>query len=147
MKKKSLISGLAALSVLAITAGATSALAASPNANSNLLPTRFKTHQSEKEGKKLTTEQKTTLKAKLAAVDSALAAGDYNAWVKAETEINAKAPILTKITSANFSQYVQAYNLRKQADAIMVSLGLEGKMGQGIGRGIGRGELNGNSQK
>jgi hypothetical protein len=58
---------------------------------------------------------------KQAAVLAALDANDYNAWVKA---VGTSSPMLSKINQNNFPQYVQAYNLRKQADAILVSLGL-----------------------
>ena len=58
---------------------------------------------------------------KQAAVTAALDANDYNAWV---TAVGTSSPMLGKINQTNFSQYAQAYNLRKQADAILVSLGL-----------------------
>lgn len=66
-----------------------------------------------------------TLKAarlkKQQAVAAALDASDYNAWV---TAVGTSSPMVTKITASNFPQYVQAYQLRKQADAIMTGLGL-----------------------
>ena len=63
------------------------------------------------------------------AVDSALQAGDYNAWVQA---VGTSSPILTKINATNFPKFVQAYQLRKQADAIMAELGLNQGMKYGI---------------
>ena len=55
------------------------------------------------------------------AVTAALDASDYNAWV---TAVGTSSPMVTKITASNFPQYVQAYQLRKQADLIMTGLGL-----------------------
>jgi len=86
---------------------------------------------------------RTAMETKFAAVKTALSAGDYNAWVTAQTAINEDCPLLTKITVDNFSQYVQAYNLRTQADTIMQDLGVDGPglgdfgfgmMGAGHGR-------------
>ncbi len=72
------------------------------------------------------------------AVTAALDAGDYNAWVAA---VGADSAIAQKINSEdNFSKYVQAYNLMKQADSIMNDLGLKQGMGPGMGRpGMGMG--------
>jgi len=66
---------------------------------------------------------------KQAAVDAALQASDYNAWVQA---VGTSSPILTKINVNNFPKFVQAYQLRKQADAIMTELGLNQGMKYGI---------------
>ncbi len=76
-------------------------------------------------------------KTEMDAVTAALTAGNYTDWVTAEKVINTNSPILTKITADNFSQYVQAYNLQKQADAIFTQLGVGrgGDMG-GFGHGI-----------
>ncbi len=49
--------------------------------------------------------------AKRAAIQAALDAGDYNAWVKA---VGAKNPLLKKITADNFSLYVQYKTLMKE---------------------------------
>jgi hypothetical protein len=74
--------------------------------------------------------EQTAQTAKQAAIDAAIAAGDYNAWVKA---VGDKCPLLKKITAANFSQYVQAENLMKQARAIYLQLGIN--QGEGAGKG------------
>lgn len=79
------------------------------------------------------TEQKT----KVDAIETALKNSDYNAWVTAVKVENTNSPLLTKITSSNFASYVQAYNLRKQADTIMKGLGVNG---EGFGMG-GRGQV------
>lgn len=67
-------------------------------------------------------EQKT----KNDAVRDALGAGNYNAWAAAEKAINENCPKLKKINANNFSQYLEAWKLRQQADNIMKDLGLEG---------------------
>ncbi len=66
---------------------------------------------------------------KQAAVAAAIQANDYNAWVQA---VGANSPMLTKINADNFPKFVQAHQLRKQADAIMTELGLNQgmKLGQ-----------------
>ncbi len=56
------------------------------------------------------------------AVESALNSGDYNAWVKA---VGTSSPMLKKINSGNFAKYVQAYQLRMQANTIMTELGFD----------------------
>ena len=64
------------------------------------------------------------------AVQAALQAGDYNAWVVA---VGSSSPMLAKINQSNFAQFVQAHQLRQQADAIMTGLGIEHgfRLGQG----------------
>lgn len=75
------------------------------------------------------------LQTKEAAVKAAIDANDYNAWVAAVKNINSSAPILTKITSSNFSTYVSAVKLEEQANATFQSLGIKG---QGMGwKGMG----------
>jgi hypothetical protein len=91
--------------------------------------------------KTMTADQKAALDAKMkaaeeaqvtkqTAIDAAISAGDYNAWVKA---VGDKSPLLKKITASNFSQYVQAENLMKQAAAIYQQLGIN--QGEGLGKG------------
>ena len=74
----------------------------------------------------------------MAAVNAALTNGDYTAWVAAETALSPNAPILQKITAANFSSYSDAYKLRVQADTILKGLGLTGNMGWGMMGGAGK---------
>lgn len=153
MKKKYIISSLAALSVLAIAAGATSVLAASPNASStvNSLMGKLKMRSEQS----LTAEQKTQMQekiaeretimaereTKMAAMKATILSGDYTAWVAAEKTLNPDSPLLTKITAANFNKFVEAVKLQDQADSIMKELGIEGRegMGPGMGRGMGLG--------
>jgi len=63
-------------------------------------------------------------KAKRDAVNAALEAGDYTAWVAAEKAINENCPTLEKINANNFNRYVEAWKLRQQADSIMEELGI-----------------------
>lgn len=147
MKKKLIISGLAVLSVLAITAAASSVLAADSSVDSSAdsQSTKVRMHRNMPE---LTDAQKAEMEAKMAeqktkmeAVETALTNGDYNAWILAQKAINENCPMLEKITADNFSKYVEANNLRKQADNIMKDLGIgEGREGMGLG---GFGGLNG----
>jgi hypothetical protein len=81
-----------------------------------------------------------TRKAKADAVNAALEAGDYNAWVTAEKAVNENSPILSKITADNFSKYSEAYKLRKQADSILTELGVNDHGDKGFGPGGMRGE-------
>lgn len=150
MKKHYLIGGLSALTILATTAGVIGVVQASPNNGSGL----GKFSQGKMRGaevrQNLTETQKADLKIKMAtqktkleAVQTALDAGNYDNWVIAMKALNDKSPLLTKITASNFSQYVQANSLSKQAEVIYKTLGLEqggfgpGKM-MGGQRGPGR---------
>jgi len=82
------------------------------------------------------------MKTKSTAVEAALTADDYNAFVKAEGE---NASILKKINATNFPRFVEARKLQDQARVIMTELGLENGQGKGMGQGMGLGlhqELN-----
>lgn len=57
----------------------------------------------------------------LQAIQAAIAANDYAAWVKA---VGADSAMAKKITADNFPQLVQAYQLRQQADNILKTLGI-----------------------
>ena len=79
------------------------------------------------------------MQAKQEAVQAAITAGDYYAWVEAVGE---DCPILEKINEDNFSRYVEAHNYMEQGRAIMEELGVEhggfGKFGGHKGmRGFG----------
>lgn len=78
--------------------------------------------------------------AKMTAVNAALDAGDYNAWVKA---MPTGAPILTKINESNFPKFAEAHKLNEQARVIYKDLGVD-KPERGFGRpGMMRGEASG----
>lgn len=144
MKLNNLTKGVIAFSVLSILAsGVLVASAASDTAASNTAATgkNGRGHGPAKEEmvkpEDMTAEQKAAMEtkkaameAKFAAVKTALAASDYDAWVTAEKAVNENSPVLTKITADNFSKYVEANNLRAQAEAIMEDLGITG-MGMG----------------
>lgn len=80
--------------------------------------------------------KKTEMTTKKTAIEAALTANDYNAWVLAE---GPNAPILKTINATNFSRYVEAHNLRQQSDTIMTELGLTKGEGRGEGMGMGMG--------
>jgi Spy/CpxP family protein refolding chaperone len=148
MKLNNLTKGVIAFSVLSMLAsGVLVASAASDTTTSSTAAVGKNGHGrgSAKEEmvkpENMTAEQKaemetkrTALEAKFTAVKAAITASDYSAWVAAEKAINENSPLLTKITADNFSKYVEANNLRAQAEAIMEDLGIEG-MGLGQGRG------------
>jgi len=126
MKKKYLISGITALTILISAAGLTSAaLASDTGANANKIFNKFFGQKGEKP-QVLTDAQKTEMQAKLDAVKAALAAGDYNAWVAAVKAQGKNSQVLEKINSGNFSRYVEANKLREQADSIFKELGVNG---------------------
>jgi hypothetical protein len=68
----------------------------------------------------------------MTAIEAALKAGDYNAWV---TAMGTNNPWANKITKDNFPKFVQAYNLHQQANQIMTELGIT--TGPGVGLGLG----------
>lgn len=78
-------------------------------------------------------EFRADMEARREAVDSAIGANDYDAWVKAVGE---NAPILEKINKDNFSKFVEAHNLMNQARDIMKELGVERGPMMGSGRGM-----------
>lgn len=86
---------------------------------------------SKKMGNKSNAVSQADREKKQAAVDAALQASDYNAWVQAVGE---NSPILDKINASNFPKFVQAHQLRKQANAIMTELGLDQGMRYGMQR-------------
>lgn len=157
MKLNNLTKGVIAFSVLSmIASGALIASAASDTALSANATGRNHGRGFNKESmvklEDMTDTQKAALETrkaemdlKQAAVKAAIVAGDYNAWVAAEKAMNEDCPLLSKITAANFSKYIEAYNLRAQADVIMKDLGIEGQgmnlgFGAGKGMGMGRGQ-------
>jgi len=71
--------------------------------------------------------------AKMEAVDKAMAANDYDAWVVA---VGKDSPMASKITKENFPKLIEAHNLMKQAREKMKELGLEDNAGmKGFGGG------------
>lgn len=83
--------------------------------------------------------KRTEMQTKMEAVKSALDNSNYTAWVAAEKAVDENSPVLEKITSDNFSKYVEAHQLRSQADSIMSNLGIEKGRGMGLGLGMGDG--------
>jgi len=95
--------------------------------------------------KNLTAAQLATLKqnmtakraaatAKQTAVNNALAANDYNAWVTAE---GTNTALTSKINASNFSKLVDIYNLEKQIKQDQTDLGITNLSGHGFGAGFG----------
>lgn len=145
IKKSQLALGLTTLAIVGAVGLSSSALAASDTNNA------FGLRKNRAEKPALTEEQKTErearrseMEAKLSAVNTALEAGDYNAWVAA---VGADCPMLEKINVTNFNRYVEVYKLRQQEQKIMEELGLKGDnihpgigMGNGVGKGLGLGK-------
>lgn len=149
MKSNNIIKGIVAFSVIALLSGGLVAVNAATNTTTDNLAIGAKAKIHGKNFVSLTADQKVALQAKRetnqaavtakqVAIKAAITKSDYQAWVKA---VGTSNPIVQKINATNFSQYVQAYNLRLQADQIMTNLGL-GK-GEGLGLGLGKGESNG----
>jgi hypothetical protein len=113
MKKKYLVSSIIALTILAATASVGSAvLAADSSSGTDSMLGKVKARFNQN----LTDEQKIEMKTKMEAVKTALNAGDYEAWVKAEKAMNENSPMLKKITTAEqFKTYVES-NKQKEAD-------------------------------
>lgn len=143
MKKSQLALGLTTLAIVGAVGLSSSVLAADGINNG------FSLGKNRTERPGLTEEQKADMDArraemetKMTAVNAALEAGDYNAWV---TAVGADCPMLEKINATNFNRYVEAYKLRQQEQKIMEELGVtrgEGVhmgAGRGLGKGMGRG--------
>lgn len=158
MKKDNLIKGAAVLGVLTLMAGGVVAADAATNnsAVKNLNKTENRGRGLGLNGQMagLTAEQKTAKLAEMeanrtahqaqmtekrTAVDAAIKAGDYNAWVLA---VGADSPQAQKITAANFAKFSEAHNLMEQARTIFTDLGLENQgRGMGMGMGAGMGQM------
>lgn len=159
MKKTKFIKSAVVLSILALAGvGIITASAATENSSDSLSFKRGRfgdgprLEKTEKMARpELTEEQKTEMEAHRAemearqsAIQAALENGDYQAWLAAAGE---DCPLADKITAENFSQFVEAHQLRQRADGIMEGLGLEGRgngfglegLGNGFGFGPGRG--------
>lgn len=85
---------------------------------------------------KLTDEQRSKLlaekQAKYDAVQKAINANDYNAWLDA---VGKDSPIAKQITSDKFATFIEAHKLMNQAQEKFKSIGLEKGMGMGMGLG------------
>jgi hypothetical protein len=67
--------------------------------------------------------------------------GGYETWTAyVKKNMGENAPILSKITADNFSQYAQAHNYLEQARTILTKLGVEDG---GFGSGLGLGKMGG----
>jgi len=139
MKKKYIIRSLTVLTILATAVGVAGAVNAAGIGGG-----RFNMGMHNDEDARVAPRQawteadKTAMSAKTEAIQSALDAGNYTAWVAAVTAWNPNCPLLTKVNADNFGKYVESNNLRKQSETILKDLGIEG-MGHGFGLG-GRGE-------
>ena len=91
-------------------------------------------------------------KAKIAAVNTALANNDYSAWVTAMNALNVNpnpsatvktnpkiTSLMSKINSTNFPTLVDAYNQGLKLQADLTSLGFNQNYGKGMMPGLGMG--------
>ncbi len=160
MKKDSLLKGAAVFGALALMAGGmlaadaavnnsvTSSSSSNANSNSNwegrgnrgggnmagLTDEEKAAKIAEREANR--TANQAAMETRRTAVEAALSAGDYDAWVAAE---GSDSPIVTKVTKDNFAQFVQAHNLMEQARTILSGIGLDASAGHGMGMGMGLG--------
>jgi hypothetical protein len=97
--------------------------------------------------KNLTEEEKAEMKTKMEermaeqkkkteAIETAINANDYDAWVLA---VGSDSPMLEKITKDNFSKLIEIYNLKKQVIEKEKELGIKPEMDGGRGH-FGEGE-------
>lgn len=142
LKKSHLAIGLMALTIISAVGISSATLAAGTNTTSANTLTAVRSHLGMGRAKGADNLQtNATREANLAArevkrtaVEAALKANDYNAWVAAE---GANAPILKTINASKFSRFVEAHNLREQSDTIMTELGVTKGEGRGMGMGMG----------
>ena len=154
IKKSQLALGLAALTVVSTVGLSSATLAASKtvstsgSATSTAAHLGANGHHGDKGDRpELTAAQKAEMETKKAefetkktAAEAALKANDYSAFM---TAIGTDNPLASKVTEANFSRYVELYNLYQQQQAIITELGLNngghGPEGMGFGFGFGPG--------
>ncbi len=135
-----MIKGVMAFSILALLGGGLAAAQAATNASAGVRSGFFRgrfaanlTPAQKAEREAQISAREKTMEARRAAVQAALGNNDYQAWL---TAIGSSSPLAAKITASNFPQYVQAYNLRRQADQIMSNLGLNHNDFGGRGLGL-----------
>lgn len=139
MKKSNLIitSAAALVALVAVTGIAASSFAATGNIEeARPFLGKFIPGMGRGEGIARDEDFRTEMEAKREAVESAIEANDYNAWVAA---VGDNSPVLEKINQDNFGKFVEAHNLINQARDAMKELGLEqgrmigGRPGIGFG--------------
>lgn len=123
MNKRIVLASL--IMIITLAAGGTALAASNRSINQEL-------KKINRQSIKLTAEQKAELETKRAAmvnqkeaIEAALTAGDYQAWVNAQQIIDKDCPILTKITPDNFGRYLESWRLRQQAELIDQELGID----------------------
>lgn len=144
MKKSNIISVSAAglVALIAVSGIAFSTFASNGNANGNSnrpedMPPRGwqknMTDEEKAEWQEKIEAMRAERESQREAVIAAIEAGSYSDWVEAMPE---NSPILEKITADNFARFVEMHNLRQEANAIALELGIDrGGMGFGQGRG------------
>ncbi len=137
MKKNNIIVGVAIFSFLALLSGGWIATNIA-NADTSVSPTIANSMRQDQQFTRrgfnlLNSKQRTTFNdqqaahraewtARRTAIHQTLDNNDYSAWLKA---VGADSFLVKKITPANFSQYLKAYNLKQEANKIMLSLGVD----------------------
>lgn len=167
MKKDNLLKGAAVLGALALMAGgvvaADAAVNNSTNAGSNTsvnaewggrggrgFENSLNGLSAEEKAAKIAEREanreanRAAMETRHAAVEAALSAGDYDAWVSAE---GTSSPLVSKVNKDNFSQFVEAHNLMEQARTILSNIGVDANVGHGLGLGLGMGMGGGRLQK
>ncbi len=124
MKKSNIIKGVLFFSVLTLISGS---IFMAQAASDGSFQKKFN------HGQKMSAEQKATFEAqhterqasrefRQEAVQKALDNNDYQAWVAA---VGSNNPMTEKITESNFTRFIEAHQLMKQAVGIMAELGIE----------------------
>lgn len=140
MKKRTKITAvsLAALTLLTAFGVTFSALAADNSTDSGVKqffgrhfgPKADMTTEEQQAWEEQRTARQEAMDAQRDAVEAALTAGDYQAWVAA---VGDNSPWLEKINEDNFPVLVEAHQLMAEARSKMESLGLEPQTGRGHG--------------
>ncbi|MBN2884866.1 hypothetical protein JXE04_02995 [Patescibacteria group bacterium] len=158
MKKKNIVTtSVLSLAMIALAAGfAFNAYAQTPDTNTAKAMFRG---EGFRQNVNFTDEQKADMEARRAemetiraehqaAMQTALNSGNYDTWVQVvKNQMGDNAPILSQVTSDNFSQFTEAHNLMIQAQEKFAAIGVDrgfgmhdgSGRGEGIGRGMGRG--------
>ncbi|MCX6740696.1 MAG: hypothetical protein NTZ49_05740 [Candidatus Parcubacteria bacterium] len=148
MKQNKIISlGAVAIALIAVIGMAGASYAASAVSQDNTVVKAAITDEM-RSSKKEMDAKRAEMETKMKAIESALAANDYNAWV---TAVGADSDEAKKVTADKFSLLIQAYNLEQEAKAkfdqakqIRENLGLTGpESGKKFGPHKGRGPVRG----
>ena len=112
---------LATIGGIALSAGAASSDTFSPGKFMSF-GGKFRSEEQKEEFQAKIAERKAEMEARREAINAAIGAGDYNAWLKVTRE---DCLLTEKINEDNFPRFMEAHQKMQEAQTIMEELGIE----------------------